>query len=83
MKMKLVSVYDAKAQVFTPPMAFPTIGFAERSFVDAVNDPQSQYNKHPEDYTLFRVGEFDDQTGMTENLDTPFSLGVALTFIKA
>lgn len=77
---KLVSIYDSKAQVYSPTIAFPTLGMAERSFTDAVNDPQSSYNKHPEDYTLFHVGEFDDSTGQTTNLETPFSLGVALTF---
>lgn len=83
MKLQLVSVYDAKAEVYSPPIAVPTLGMAERSFADEVNNPQSQYNKHPEDYTLFHLGEYDDATGVVTNRDTPFSLGVAVTLKTA
>lgn len=82
MKLKLVSIYDAKAEVYSAPIGFPTLGMAERSFVDEVNNPQSNYNKHPEDFTLFHVGDYDQTTGQTENRETPYSLGVALVFKK-
>ena len=82
MQFKMISVYDAKAAVYSPPICVPTLGIAERSFTDEVNNPQSQYNKHPEDYTLFHVGDYDDNTGKTVNLETPYSLGVALVFKK-
>ena len=80
MKLKLVSIFDAKAAVFSAPIAFPTLGTAERSFADEVNNANSQYGKHPEDYTLFHIGDYDDATGKVDNLETPYSIGLALTY---
>lgn len=77
MILKLVSIYDAKAQVFSAPIAFPTNGVAERSFADEVNNPNSQYAKHPEDFTLFHIGDYDDATGKVDNLSTPYSISTA------
>ena len=80
---KLVSVYDAKAETFAPPVAAVALGEAVRSFEDAVNDPQCPFNKHPEDYTLFHLGEFDDSAAAFHLKEAPVSLGVALQFVKA
>lgn len=64
MIMKLFCVFDAKGAFYTPP--FPEIReeTAIRKFSDSVNDPRPGNNwaSHPEDYSLFYVGEFDDST---------------------
>lgn len=64
MKLKAFSVFDVKVDAFMPPFFQPTNGSALRHFADAVNDPQSQLSRHPEDYKLCCVGEFDDATGL-------------------
>lgn len=61
--MKLFSVYDAKAEGHKPPFAVETIGQAERAFLDACKEPGTDLQKHPEDYQLWLVGEFDIYSG--------------------
>lgn len=80
MKLQVISVYDAKSKAYSPPMTFVALGTATRSFEDEVNNPQSPYNKHPEDYTLFHLGEYDDNNAVFTPLETPYSLGVATVF---
>lgn len=66
MRLYMVSIYDKRAQEFGPPMCQHTLGTAERMFQDVVNDPQSPVSKHPEDYALFQIGEFESATGMSK-----------------
>lgn len=69
MILKMFSVYDSKAECYMAPFYFHALGQAVRAFGDTVNDPQSSMCKHPGDYTLFCVADFDDQTGMVSNLN--------------
>lgn len=63
MKTSIFSVFDSKLAVYNTPFFMQREQAAIRSFTDAVNDPQTTLNKHPEDYTLFHIGDFDDDTG--------------------
>lgn len=65
-KLVICAVRDSAAVAYAPPMTFPTIGIASRTFRDEVHREESMLFKHPEDYTLFKIGEFDDETGMLE-----------------
>lgn len=58
------SIFDSKAEVYGPPFFAPAIGLAVRHFGDLCRDPNSALSKHPGDYRLFRIGEFDDSTGV-------------------
>ena len=68
MKIKLISVRDVKTEMFTTPLCQPTEGAAIRSFQEAVNDKTTQFSKHPEDYSLYHVGNWDDSTGLLETM---------------
>ena len=78
--MKLYTVYDAISESYSPPMINRTRGEALRSFTDEVNNPNSQLFKHAEDYTLFEIGEWDNQTGRITPFDAPFPVGSAHEF---
>lgn len=81
--MKYYSVYDSKVGSYMQPFAMRSRGEAVRGWIDAVNDEKTQFNKHPEDFTLMELGEWDDQTGMFQNCASgPVSVGVALEFVK-
>lgn len=62
MKMLACAVYDEKAEAYLPPFYVAAPGQAIRLFEDSCNDKESQFGKHPGDYKLYRVGEFDDAT---------------------
>lgn len=82
MKSKVYAVYDSKAQAFMAPFQTHTRGMAIRMWTDTVNDEKTQFHKHPGDFTLFELGEYDDENGKFENKSTPESCGLAVEFIQ-
>lgn len=73
MIFKAVSVLDLVADLFSQPHFVQTLGVAHRSFSDVINGRagESPLALHPEDYSLYELGEFDDATGAMIPLDTP------------
>jgi len=71
MKHKVYSIRDAKAEVFNCPFYKKTHGEAERDFKTLCNDPKSTVFNFPEDFDLYYVGEYDDDSGKLAPLDTP------------
>lgn len=82
MKLKIFSVYDSKIQAYNTPFYLRTSGDAIRGWTTAVNDETTQFNKHPEDFTLFEIGEYDDLTGDISQLPAKHSLSTALSVLK-
>lgn len=64
MKLHILSVKDNAAQIFGRPFYSQSTGAAIRNFVDEVNRPaeDNQLYKHPEDFDLYSVGTFNDET---------------------
>ncbi len=73
-------VFDSKAAAYNTPFYLPTRGAAIRAFTDTVNDPETMFFKHSEDYTLFILGSYDDSNAVFTMLETPHSLGLAQDF---
>lgn len=63
MELKVFTVFDSASEAYMQPIFALAEGVARRSFADAVNDPSTPFGQHPEHYTLFHVGKFDDNTG--------------------
>lgn len=61
-KKILVSVYDKKVGLFDPPFAVRHIGEATREWSVVKKDPTTKFGKHPEDFDLFQIGEYDEAT---------------------
>lgn len=66
MKQKVFCIYDDKAKAYLAPFFLPEMGMAIRAFGDCVNDPKHAFGMHPEDYTLFCAGTFDQASGLFE-----------------
>lgn len=81
MKTGLFTVFDNAANRFLEPFPAETVEVAIRSFREIVNTDGHQFNKFPQDYTLFHVGVFDQELGTIDAFDTPRSLGLAITFL--
>ena len=79
----IFSIYDSKAEAYNTPLYLAAKGQAVRAFDDQVNKEGSEIGNHPEDYTLFCLGTFDDSTGQHEPYETPQSLGVAIEFKRS
>lgn len=78
MILKVFAVYDSKVEAYMPPFFMSSRGQAMRSFGDTADDSSTQLFKHPEDFSLFELGEWVDNTGFFSLYDHPIPLGKAL-----
>lgn len=63
--MNIYALRDKKSEKFSRPFFEHNDVTATRAVRAAVNDPQTgnQYYTHPDDFTLFRIGNYNDDTG--------------------
>ena len=80
MKLNVYSIFDSAAKAYTNPFFMHNDGLAIRAFSDNVNSEQeNNISKHPDQFTLFRIGEFDDASGEIKT-DIVKSLGTGLQY---
>lgn len=79
-KVSVYAVYDSKVKYFHQPMFMRNKGEALRSWENVANEKDHAISRHPEDFILFELGEYDDQTAQITMLKTPESLGMASQF---
>lgn len=60
--LNVYAIYDEKALSYGIPFFAKTDGIAKRLFADLCDDPQSTVYKHPSDFKLYYLGEFDEST---------------------
>lgn len=80
MILQVFSIFDSKAKAFLVPFFMHNVPIAQRAFSEACNDPTHAYCKHPEDFTLFHLGTFDDTSSNIHSLPTPQSIGLAASY---
>lgn len=78
----LYAVYDSKVGAYGEMYTARSEGEALRIFADTVNHPETHWNKHPEDYCLFEMGEYDYTEGKINPHNTPKSIIKASSVIK-
>lgn len=74
MKMSMFGIYDEKSLSYGTPFFQPQVGQGMRTFSDLAKDAQSSISKHPEDYSLYHLGDYDDFTGKIVSFDVPHLL---------
>jgi len=74
MILKIYSIRDSAVEAFLQPFFSPTDGAALRSVGQAVNDPQHEFFKHSKDYSLWALGNYDDQTGQIVPFTPPIPI---------
>lgn len=62
MIIKVYSIFDKKAETYGPPFFMLKEQMAVRAFSDISNDMSTMLSKHPEDYELYEIGEYNDNT---------------------
>lgn len=62
MVTKIYAVYDQLAKAHLPFFPSQNDDLAKRMFRQSINSIESNFNKAPADYTLFFIGEWDDNT---------------------
>ena len=74
MTKQVFAVYDKAAEAYTAPFVVHGEGLAVRMFQDLCRQDGHDFNRHPDDYTLFKIGVFDDSTGKIDSC-APVSYG--------
>lgn len=80
-RLKVFAVLDMKMKCFMQPFTSVNAGVASRMFQDSIT-PEGVIGKHPEDFALYELGEFDEETGYLVSHKTPVSLGLAVQFME-
>jgi hypothetical protein len=72
MKKIYYAVFDRKAEMYSQPFLEIKDGTAIRAVQDIViNNKDHAFAKHPSDFSLFRLGDFDDETGIINGEEKP------------
>lgn len=78
MKLQIFALYDKKALAYVDVFHFPQIGQAIRQVEDLLKT-QHPLSKHPADYDLYKLGDFDDVSGEICPTDNPQFIQTALS----
>ncbi|WNK14862.1 MAG: nonstructural protein [Microvirus sp.] len=72
-KLHLLSIRDSAVAAYMPVQAVTHIAGFVRALGDVVSSGSTteEIAKHPEDYVVYKVGEFDDQSGLIACLSVP------------
>ena len=72
MKKIYYAVFDREAKLYSQPFLEVTDGTAIRAVQDLViNSKDHVFAKHPGDFSLHRLGEFDEGTGVITGQEKP------------
>lgn len=63
MKLNAYTIFDVASGTYMRPFFAGADGEATRGFKDLALDADHAIGQHPEDYTLYRVGNWNDTTG--------------------
>ncbi len=78
--MKIFGVRDSKANAYVQYIPVKTTAMALRSFETAANNPEHEFCKYAEDFSLFELGEANDVSGDLTPCPQPINLGLAAEF---
>lgn len=72
METKIYAIYDSVANAYMQPMYFTNDGMALRTVQQQVNNNKDSFlHKNPQDFTLYQLGEYLDDSGSLVPLETP------------
>jgi hypothetical protein len=72
------AVFDSKAKTYGSLIVHPQVEVAIRSFSSAVSNSQSFLAQFPDDYSLYQLGFYDDNSGSISCFEKPeFIVGAA------
>lgn len=87
LKLRLYSIYDSKAEQFSPPQVYYNDMLALRGFEAIVNDNKMLICKYPEDFSLYYVGNLGDIDGryyieQCDEARIPILVGRAVDYVQ-
>nr|UXQ88114.1 MAG: nonstructural protein [Microvirus sp.] len=83
MKMKIYVIFDSKIEAYHNPFFAQADREALTMIYETAKDPKTTFNKYPEDYTLFYIGNYNQLEGTIEPSNVQTSLGSVLNICMA
>lgn len=85
--IRLYSIYDCKAEIFSPPQVYHNDMLALRAFEGLVNDDKTLINSYPEDFSIYYIGNLGDTDGRyfiesTDESRVPLLVGRAIDYVQ-
>lgn len=78
MKVIVLSVFDAKAKIYSQPFFASNLEVALRSWKHMCNNPETDVCRFPADFHLCELGTFDVLSGVFEMREFPENHGTGL-----
>lgn len=79
---KIFSLFDKKAGAYMHPFNFHNKAQALRAVEDNMRDEKSAIARHPADYSLYCVGEWNETSGILTAYKTPDFIEEAVNFLN-
>lgn len=83
MNRTVFAIYDRTAGVFNAPFLAHNAAAAERLVDAQKTDPGSLFSTHPDDFVIFEIGTYDQQTGVLIPLTAPKPIHAPLRALEA
>lgn len=85
--LRLYSIYDSKAEQFSPPQVYHNDMLALRAFEGIVNDDKMLIKKYPEDFSIYYLGNIGDSDGRyniesSDETRVPVLVGRAVDYVQ-
>lgn len=62
--LKVCAVFDIAIEAYGQPIFVRALGEATRSFADELARSESAMSRHPTDYQLYHIGDYDESSGL-------------------
>jgi len=82
MIIKILAIKDRQLDAFMRPFFMASIGAAVRGFQDEINRDDSEMKKHPDDYDLYWLGDWEDHTGKFIPNEIPEQVAIGKQLVK-
>lgn len=79
--MRLFTIHDSAAALYQRPFSARTEAEATRAFAGLAQDREHPVGQSPEDYALYLVAEFSEDTGVVVGLPGPKHVANAIAFV--
>jgi len=80
--LKLFSIYDGKIRSFMRPFLDAHTGSALRSFEEACKEPSSPFAKFPQDFVMYEIGTFNEESGEVISYSPKIQIAAAIDYTR-
>lgn len=83
MIVQMFALYDEKVAAFLTPFPAQSVGHAVRIMEERAQDPNFPLRRHPQDFTLYCIGSFDDASASLKSLEEPSLVSKGNELVRA